>query len=415
MPSTLDVNQNSVKAVGAETGLMSSSTSKDLDNLKQRLQPSFSGLMNPNYPPSQPGGGLSYYSSLELIEKLVSFAKLLRDHGIKCSPAEVVEAFNAISLLGDGSLETLRVALRLTLVKRVEDYRTFDSLFNTFWSSERMDFPRPKTSVRVVVEGEIDAVSRFLSMYSPLEVVWRESFKPITSLHRARSIGSSLRAYRRILSLQYGRRRVRSTKGFIDFRRSMKASLRTFGEIVKLVKTRRKKNRAKLAVLLDVSGSMRDHWGLVIDVLRALRSLPSGSYKALIFSTRLADVTSIVSSTGDLEGVVGSVLKEFSVWGSGTRIGEALQRLLKVTRLDKSWCLMILSDGWDLGDLRILEESLKTLKSITGHMVWVTPYNPEGGFKPATACLRIALGYVDKLLPSTSLENPGILKRYYRL
>jgi len=353
-------------------------------------------------------------NTLEFIEKLVEFARLLRSHGIKCSPAEVVEALEAIRLFKVASLEDLRVALRLTLVKRVDDYEVFDSLFDAFWISGYLDLPKPRASVRVVIEGELDAISRFLSMYSPLEVVWRDIYKPVSNPVRARSIGGALRAYRRILSLQYGRRRVRNTTGFIDFRRSMKASLRTFGEIVKLVRSRRKKSKARLAVLLDVSGSMRDYWSLILDVLRALRSLPTGSYKVFIFSTRLVDVTNIVSSARDFEDVVSYIFKEFNIWGSGTRIGEALQKLFEVTRFNKSWCLIIISDGWDLGDLSILEESLKTLKSITGHMVWVTPYSPERGFKPETACLRVALRYVDKLLPLTSLESPRILKMYYR-
>lgn len=387
---------------------------EDRGILKEGFQPGSSESTSCGSQLHSSEGWVGYSDDLDLVGRLVDFARLLRSHGIKCSPAELIEAFQAVKLLDVRSLEDLRAVLKLTLAKRVEDYEVFDSLFNSFWAFKYLDLPKPRASVRVIIEGELDAVSRFLSVYSPLEVMWRDVYKPATSPFRSRSIGRTLRAYRRILSLQYGRRRVRNTTGFIDFRRSMKASLRTFGELVKLVRSRRKKSKAKLAVLLDVSGSMRDHWGLIVDVLRALRNLPSGSYKAFIFSTRLVDVTSLISLTEGFEDIVGNILKEFSIWGSGTRIGEALRRLLEAMRFNKSWCLIIVSDGWDLGDLSVLEESLRALKSIAGHMVWVTPYRSERGFKPETACLRIALRYVDKLLPPTSLESPRILKMYYR-
>jgi uncharacterized protein len=67
-------------------------------------------------------------------EKLVEFANLLRENGLRVSVAEVLDAFAASDLTGLGERDTFRSALRATMVKRATEVPVFDELFDLYFS-----------------------------------------------------------------------------------------------------------------------------------------------------------------------------------------------------------------------------------------------------------------------------------------
>jgi len=66
--------------------------------------------------------------------KLVEFANLLRQNGLRVSLSENMDAFEAVDRLGLGDRETLRAALRATLVKRSSDVATYEQLFDLYFA-----------------------------------------------------------------------------------------------------------------------------------------------------------------------------------------------------------------------------------------------------------------------------------------
>ncbi len=66
--------------------------------------------------------------------RVVEFARLLRQNGLRVSPAEAADAVRAVALAGVADRDTFRAALRATLVKRGADAATFDRLFELFFS-----------------------------------------------------------------------------------------------------------------------------------------------------------------------------------------------------------------------------------------------------------------------------------------
>ena len=66
--------------------------------------------------------------------RLVEFARLLRQDGVRVSPAEVADAARAVALVGVGERAAFRSALRSTLVKRAADVELFDQLFALYFS-----------------------------------------------------------------------------------------------------------------------------------------------------------------------------------------------------------------------------------------------------------------------------------------
>jgi uncharacterized protein with von Willebrand factor type A (vWA) domain len=69
------------------------------------------------------------------VEALVTeLAHLLRQNGVRVSPAEVAEAVAAAALVGAEDRGVFRAALRATLVKRAADVAVFDALFDLYVS-----------------------------------------------------------------------------------------------------------------------------------------------------------------------------------------------------------------------------------------------------------------------------------------
>src|SRR5262249_1512453 len=67
-------------------------------------------------------------------EKLVEFANLLRENGIRVSLAETLDAFPASEVTGLLEREALRAALRSTMVKRASELPVFEELFDVYFS-----------------------------------------------------------------------------------------------------------------------------------------------------------------------------------------------------------------------------------------------------------------------------------------
>ena len=69
------------------------------------------------------------------MEAVVSgFVQVLRDHRLRVSPAESLDALHALEHVGLGEREVVRDTLRATLIKNQDDTDTFDRLFDLFFS-----------------------------------------------------------------------------------------------------------------------------------------------------------------------------------------------------------------------------------------------------------------------------------------
>jgi uncharacterized protein with von Willebrand factor type A (vWA) domain len=67
-------------------------------------------------------------------DKIIAFAGLLRQNGLRVSMAENMDTFHAIGLLGLGDRTAFKDALRATLVKRAIDVPVYDDLFDLYFS-----------------------------------------------------------------------------------------------------------------------------------------------------------------------------------------------------------------------------------------------------------------------------------------
>lgn len=107
-------------------------------------------------------------------ERLEDFAGLLRQNGLRLSPAEVADAAEAALLVGLGDKSNFRGALRATLVKRGQDAPVFDRLFDLYFLGAKDLIEGLEGSLLDAIESqklneqELEEIARQLSQMSPL-------------------------------------------------------------------------------------------------------------------------------------------------------------------------------------------------------------------------------------------------------
>src|SRR5207253_5849265 len=107
-------------------------------------------------------------------ERLEDFTGLLRQNGLRISPAEVADAAQAALLVGMEDRAAFRGALRSTLVKRGQDAPVFDRLFELYFMGVKDLVEGLQGSLLDALEAEklnefeLEEIARQLAQMSPL-------------------------------------------------------------------------------------------------------------------------------------------------------------------------------------------------------------------------------------------------------
>jgi uncharacterized protein with von Willebrand factor type A (vWA) domain len=199
----------------------------------------------------------------------------------------------------------------------------------------------------------------------------------------------------------------------MDLRRTIRHSLRRGGEIVDLFYRRRKIRKTRVVLLADVSGSMDLYSRFLIQFIFALQHT-LGQVETMVFSTSLTRVTDALSEA-DLRQALDHVAKEVPDWSGGTKIGHSLLTFLRRhggTLLTPRTVVLIISDGWDTGDIDALTDAMKEIRSRAGRVIWLNPLLGSPGYEPICQGMRAALPYVDVFASAHNLESLRHLERH---
>ena len=148
------------------------------------------------------------------------------------------------------------------------------------------------------------------------------------------------------------RRAERDRRGeHIDLRRTLRGSLRTGGDPIRLARRRRRVVRRRLVLLCDISGSMEPYARAYLQFLTcAAGSGPDA--EAFVFATRLTRITRALA-TRSPERAIQRAAAAAPDWSSGTRIGDALRAFNDRhgrRGMARGAVIVILSDGWERGE-----------------------------------------------------------------
>ena len=70
-----------------------------------------------------------------MIERLITFCRELRAHGLSVTPAEVITAATALQLIDTRDRDEVFLSLRCVLTTSSEDFPIFEELFKRFWKN----------------------------------------------------------------------------------------------------------------------------------------------------------------------------------------------------------------------------------------------------------------------------------------
>lgn len=345
--------------------------------------------------------------AVDPLARLVEFADLLRVGGVGATHGRVQVAARALAAVDLRDRTAVRIALRSTMVSRADDLEAFDQAFAWFFEGRRGHAPPPDPQVRPVPadQGEGgDAEAGELS-YSPLERLRRTDFSELTGddLDRLRPLIARL-ARRRPLRASRRLRATRRATGLIDVRSTLRRALRSDGVPVRRAWRRRARVRRRVVFLCDVSGSMEPYARATVLFLQAITATGRG-VEAFAFGTRLTRLTRELAGH-DVAAALRRAADALPDRGGGTRIGESLaayNRRFGRRFMTRGAVVVIVSDGWEQGDLAQLDRELGALRLAAHVVIWVNPLKGRPGFEPLAGGMATALPHVDRFLSGHDL------------
>ena len=352
----------------------------------------------------------------------VAFARILRGAGVDVPLDSVIVFVSALNQIGLENRDDVYWAAYSTLIRRHEDTQIFDRAFAVFWDQliavDTTNYEQQTESVTLLIDSEEensdDSSTETLNedentialRFSNIETLREKDFAAYTDteLREAEKFMSSLKLAgppKRSLRLQKTNRK--GTRH--DIRRTMRAVLQNDGEPIERYWREPSTKLRRLVVLLDISGSMEPY---ARALLRFMHAAVVGRQRVEAFTlgTRLTRITRELTSR-DPDRALAQTSAQVADWSGGTRLGECLQNFNNnwgVGSLARGSIFVILSDGWDRGEPKVLAEQMLRLQRVAYRVIWVNPLKVSPGYAPLARGMAAAMPYIDEFVEGHSLE-----------
>jgi len=367
----------------------------------------------------------------DLTRHLVAFTRALRAHGLPVGPQEAADALRALSVVDLTDRRETFLTLRTVLTSHQDNLAVFDDVFAQFWNPPADAPPggappppdrlaEPETDGQLpgpaLLEWLEDALAAdgetAMPAYSPVEAVAHKDFSTFSPDELDDIVRLVVAIAKRVATRLSRRMRQTRRSHQVDLRRTIRHSLRRGGDIVDFAFRRRKVQKTRVVLLADVSGSMDLYSRFLIQFIYALQHA-LGQVQTFAFSTSLTQITEALSEA-TLRGALDEVARRVPDWSGGTKIGASLRSFLTEhgDNLTRRTVVLIISDGWDTGDIEVLRESMESLQRLAGRVVWLNPLLGSPGYEPICQGMRVALPYVDVFAAAHNLESLRQLERH---
>ena len=363
-----------------------------------------------------------------------AFSRRLREAGVPITAERAARFAHALALVKPITRRRLYWTARAVLVSDSGQVKAFDSVFVSVFGSnhpapefepedmEAAPAPEPSTPPESHAETGVgsDSVSSSPSGSGEQDDL-REVAVPMGASDEellrgkrfdALAPGELAQLYRLMSRLEVAtpRRRTRRSErdrrgDRLDMRRTLRGSMRTGGDPIRLARRRRRVARRRMVMLCDISGSMEPYARAYLQFLTcAAGSGPN--VEAFVFATRLTRLTRALRSRNP-ERAIQRAAEAAPDWSSGTRIGDALKAFNDRhgrRGMARGALVVILSDGWERGDPALVAREMERLSRLAYRIVWVNPRVSAGDFSPRAGGMAAALPHCDALVSGHSLE-----------
>lgn len=361
---------------------------------------------------------------------LVAFCRYLREQGFTIGPSEEANVLEAISLLhAFTDPNRFYLCLRTVLTKSFRQQQAFDQHFDTYWNEmakavdskikEGKESKKKKSGQQAKKQkapstqelknwlyGKKTKDEMTLAAYSPgkdgggtdlsgfSETGLQELIKIIHLLARS-------------LANRKSRRFQKSKRpGHFDLRKTLRSNLRRGGEIMHLNFKKTQQQKLELVLLCDVSKSMDLYSRFLVQFLYAFQN----NYRQIetfVFSTSLHRITPTLQQS-TFDDILDQLSTTVPDWSGGTRIGASFHNFLEnygSKYLNHRSIVLIMSDGWDTGDIDLLESSMRKIYRKSGRVIWLNPLAGRPGYETNVKGMQTALPFIDVFAPAHNVES----------
>lgn len=348
----------------------------------------------------------------DLTASMVLLGQHLRQAGVPASPDRVQALVAALDVVGAGDPVDVYWAGRLTLCSDPQDIARFDRVWaRLFGSGTEPDPGEPTTVVRMVPaspddpgEATSDETFSMAASASRLERLRHRDVVDMTDEER-HDLHRLLSAFRLPGQRRRTRRHRRAHRGTLDRTTTVRRLLAAGGEPAQLAHRRRRTRPRDVVVLADVSGSMGPYADVLLRFAHATVRGHRAHTEVFTLGTRLTRVTRELERR-DPDLAMRAVGRRVPDWSGGTRLGETLKDFLDQwgqRGMARGAVVVVLSDGWERGDVTLLGDQMARLARLAHRVVWANPRAGHEGFAPLARGMAISLPSCDALVAGHSL------------
>lgn len=331
----------------------------------------------------------------------------------------------ALTLIDISNRVQFYFAARCMLLSNHEHLRLFDTIFNRFW--DMMDAPAGQgqkapraprheleqkpflftymASRAQESDPELEVVDKS-GTFSASEVLQSKDFSHMTP-EELNAVKRLIQEMRWKVSLRRTRRRIKTPKGdMLHMRRVLASAVRHGGVPLQLFWQSRKIKPRPIVLLADISGSMEKYSRLILQFLYSLLH-SRNTVECFVFGTRLTRITPQLKIK-NIDRAIEEAAHTVIDWSGGTRIGESLHlfnRRWSHRVLRRGAIVIIVSDGWERGNIKQLKDEMHYLQLRCHRLIWLNPLLGNNDYEPRVEGMAAALSYVDVFLPCHNLRS----------
>jgi uncharacterized protein with von Willebrand factor type A (vWA) domain len=349
-------------------------------------------------------------------ELLVGFAHVLRAAGMAVTPDRTTAFVEAVALTGFNDRAATYWSGRATLCSSLDDSELYDKAF-TAWFTPSPEGSRPATPVPAPRQqqasletesgaGDVSGDELLAARASTAEVLRHRDVGTLTEQERAQ-LAMLFDTLEVAAPLRRALRQRPHHRGSVDLRRTLRAQLRSGGELARLRRRRSGVRRRRVVMLIDISGSMQPYADSLLRLAhRIVRAMPNHA-EVFTIGTRLTRISPAlrVRQADEALAAVGRLVPD---WSGGTRLGEVIEAFLSRwgrRGLARSAVVVIASDGWERGDAQLLGEQMRQLRLLAYAVIWMNPHRGKAGYAPIQTGIQACLPHLDRMVAGHSLAT----------
>ena len=371
--------------------------------------------------------------------RLLDFNHHMFAHGFNTSFDQATQSLEGLQHIDLSKIQEWKNALKSIYCYNFETFEKFDELFDSFWTNEG----RKKTNVqrqnnnknnktintRSILappeQGTLDndstnksmtnnendmevssnAVSKITASF--IENKKKTDLKELIDSDLQKRIHSAVLKIAKSIKHKRSRRLLADRKGAkLDLRKIVSKSLAYEGYPIKLYKKSKPKKPMRIVSILDISGSMKVYSQIFLTFVKGLVGVDQ-SADVYLFHTRLMRVTEYLKENDTLNAVnrISLLTEGFS---GGTKIGKSLKEFNNIyskNNVNGRTVVIIISDGYDTGNPKIVSQELEKLKKRNCKIIWLNPLLGWENYEPVASSMKEASPYLDLFAPCSTIED----------